>query len=141
MKFPHHPPRPLSCNVVVQDNEFLATVRLFGVSPSGCRPITLGSLKPGETIRLKIEPIPGGPVTVRLAVVEWVKGNHLGVRIDLIYPEDEQKLTEVAWVSGKRTAQPHWLRRLLGGEDQFHRVYLSYAPHLREDRARLSQVA
>lgn len=141
MKFRNHPPSPLSCNVVVHGNEFLATVNMFDVSPSGCRPISSGALKPGNTIRLKIAPVRGGPVTIQLAVVQWVNRNEVGAGIVLIYPNDERKLDEVAWVSGKREARlARWLRRLFGG-DEFHRVCLSYAPRLCEESAKFFQAA
>ena len=141
MKSRTHSPKPLSCNVVVHGNEFLATVNMFDVSPSGCHPISAGTLKPGDTIRLKITPVRGGPVTVRFAVVQWVERNEVGARIDLIYPEDERKLDEVARVSGRREARlARWLRRLLRGYE-FHRVCLSYAPRLCEESAKFSQAA
>ena len=137
----HHPPSPLSCNVVVHGNHFLATVSMFGVSPSGCHPISSGTLKPGDTIRLKVAPVRGGPVTVRFGVVQWVDGNNMGVEIILMEAEERRKLDEVAGVSRRDEAKlARWLRRLLRG-DEFHRVCLSYAPRLCEERTRLPEAA
>jgi hypothetical protein len=123
---------------------------MFDTSTSGCRPVSFGTLKPGDTIRLKIAPIRSGPVTVRLAVVQWVAGSEVGVQIDLIDPEDERKLDEVTRSSGRRESfLARWQRRLLGWDEfhrEFHRVHLSYAPRVWEERAsekyaRLSEAA
>lgn len=141
MKSRTHSPKPLSCNVVVHGNRFLATVRMFDVSPSGCRPISSGTLKPGDTIRLKIAPVQGDSLMVRFGVVEWVDGNNTGVKIILMEADEKRKLDEVVWVSRRDEAiLARWLRRLLG-RDEFHRVFLTYAPRLCEESARLSEAA
>ena len=141
MKSQHPPPSPLSCHVVVHGKSFLATVEMFDVSPSVCHPISSETLTPGNTIRLKITPVRGGPVTVRFGVVQWGDGNNMGVEIILMEADEKRKLDEVAWVSRRDEAiLARWLRRLLRG-NEFHRVCLSYAPRLGEERARLSEAA
>lgn len=137
----YHPPSPLSCNVVVHGNGFLATVSMFDVPTSECNPISFATLEPGDTIRLEIAPVQGDSLTVRFGVVQWVYGNEVGVKIRLMEADEKRKLDEVARGRGRREARlARWLRQLLGG-DAFHRVHLSYAPRVCEERVRLSAAA
>ena len=137
----HHSPKPLSCHVVVHGNGFLATVRMCDVPASGCRPISFATLTRGDTIGLEIAPVRGDALTVRFGVVQWVYGNEIGVKIILMTADEKRKLDEVATVSGRREARlTRWLRRWLRG-DAFHRVHLSYASRVREERARVSEAA
>lgn len=141
MKFRSHPSSPLFCKVLVHGYGFLATVSMFDMSPTGCRPIRPEILKPGDTIRLKIAPIRSGPVIVQFAVVQWVDGSEVGARIDRIDQTDERKLDMIARASGRREARlARWLQRRLWG-DEFQHIHLSYTPRACEERGGLLEAA
>lgn len=131
------PSHRLNCEIAVHGNGFLANVRTFRVSTSGCHQVGSETLKPGDAVRLEIAPEQGGRLTVQLGVVQWVDGDTVEVKITLMDMDEKQKLDEAAWSSVRGESKLfHWLRRSLSRENVQY-INLSYVPRLCEESARL----
>jgi hypothetical protein len=134
-------PATLNCEVIVHGNGFLANVKLFDMSYSGSQPIGPEALKPGDSIRLEIEPAQGGRLTVQRGLVRWTNGDIVGIKVLLMETDDQRTIDEVAWSYARgELALYRWFRRRLQG-DTLSYLRLSFAPAREEAQVSRSEAA
>jgi len=138
---PHRRPTNPNCEVVVHGNGFLATVEAFAVTGSMSDPVSLGSLKPGDRVRLEIVPEQGDSTTVQLGLVRWIDGTTVGAEVILMESDAQRSIDEVAWanVRGELSCF-RWLRKTFRG-DRLPFIQLTFAPEPGRARVRLPKAA
>jgi len=116
-------------------------VEAFAVSGSASDPVSPGSLKPGDRIRLEIVPDQGPPTTVQLGIVQWVDGSALGAQVIMMETDAQRTIDEVAWANVRgELSLFRWLRKTLRGNELSY-IQLTFAPELRKAQVRLSEAA
>jgi hypothetical protein len=116
-------------------------VETFAVSGSASDPVSPGSLKPGDRIRLEIAPEQGALTTVQLGIVQWVDGSVLGAQVIMMETDAQRTIDEVAWANVRgELSLFRWLRKALRGSGLSY-IQLTFAPELSKAQVRLSKVA